>query len=203
MPCRSGARQVRRVLLADGLLLGPGAHARGSGAPSNCVGGASAHANQTAPLTSVCGTGARIASAFCGVTGKGGGFAVGLMESRRAPAPAWASVSSCRRSNATQARPAVRPMGRLVGPGKNGGWIARSVNWGKPTATATSVTAWPPQVRSRRELLAPVRPRVNQPAPLPFRGQRAVDRAVRLRVGPPLAAPRPGRTSRPAARVRT
>ena len=54
-------------------------------------------------------------------------------------------------------------MGRLVQPGKNGGWIAGSVNWGKLDSYGYFGDCPASQVRLLRELLALYRARVNQP----------------------------------------
>jgi superfamily II DNA or RNA helicase len=66
-------------------------------------------------------------------------------------------------SQPTQARPQVRLMARLVQPGKNGGWIAGSVSWGKLDSYGYFGGHPPTQVRLLRELLALYRARVNQP----------------------------------------
>ena len=66
-------------------------------------------------------------------------------------------------SRPTQARPQVRLMARLVQPGKNGGWIAGSVSWGKLDSYGHFGDCPAPQVRLLRELLALYRARVDQP----------------------------------------
>ena len=57
----------------------------------------------------------------------------------------------------------LRLMARLVQPGKNGGWIAGSVNWGKLDSYGYFGDCPASQVRLLRELLALYRARVNQP----------------------------------------
>jgi superfamily II DNA or RNA helicase len=59
-------------------------------------------------------------------------------------------------------RPAVRLMARLVQPGKNGGWISGSRNWGKLESYGYYGDCSATQVRLLRELLALYRTRVNQ-----------------------------------------
>ncbi len=66
-------------------------------------------------------------------------------------------------SQPTQARPQVRLMARLVQPGKNGGWIAGSVSWGKLDSYGYFGDCPATQVRLLRELLALYRARVDQP----------------------------------------
>ena len=72
--------------------------------------------------------------------------------SAAAPGPAPAS-----------ARPPVRLMARLVQPGKNGGWIAGSVSWGKLDSYGYFGGYPATQVRLLRELLALYRARIDQP----------------------------------------
>jgi superfamily II DNA or RNA helicase len=57
----------------------------------------------------------------------------------------------------------VRLMARLVQPGKNGGWIGGSQDWGKLDSYGYYADSPGPQVRLLRELLALYRTRVSQP----------------------------------------
>ena len=59
-------------------------------------------------------------------------------------------------------RPPVRLMARLVQPGKNGGWVSGSRNWGKLESYGYYGDCSGAQIRLLRELLALYRTRVNQ-----------------------------------------
>ena len=81
---------------------------------------------------------------------------------RPQPPVTRAEVTRAEVTRAEVTRPEVRLMARLVQPGKNGGWVSGSRNWGKLDSYGYYGDCSAAQVRLLRELLALYRTRVNQ-----------------------------------------